>query len=342
MSTPGAELTLTAGEAAELHELSLELARTYPATDDEALLRDLPLHAARFPLRIRRFLRAFALDETSGHCVVRGHVLDEDRIGPTPRHWRGRERPGPEFPEELLALLYGASLGEPFAWATQQDGHFVNDVFPIAEFADQLLGTGSEAQLTLHVEDAFHPYRADYLVLSALRNPYAAPTTVAEPDLSELDDADLAVLRAPRFDVVPDTSHLPGNNSAGTLTGDEQRYFDSIERLLADTDKIAILGGSPRRPTLRFDETYMAPPADDPDAVRAYEAMRAHLLGRRTAAVLGPGDLVILNNKRVAHGRDPFRARYDGTDRWLKRVLVTCDLRKSGDLRGRLGPRLIG
>jgi hypothetical protein len=29
------------------------------------------------------------------------------------------------------------------------------------------------------------------------------------------------------------------------------------------------------------------------------------------------------------HGRKPFKARHDGTDRWLKRLDVTLDLRKS-------------
>jgi len=33
------------------------------------------------------------------------------------------------------------------------------------------------------------------------------------------------------------------------------------------------------------------------------------------------------------HGRKPFTARFDGTDRWLKRVCITRDLRKSRDAR---------
>jgi hypothetical protein len=37
---------------------------------------------------------------------------------------------------------------------------------------------------------------------------------------------------------------------------------------------------------------------------------------------LRPGDLLIVDNDAVVHGRVAFRARYDGSDRWLKRVLV--------------------
>lgn len=35
-----------------------------------------------------------------------------------------------------------------------------------------------------------------------------------------------------------------------------------------------------------------------------------------------PGDLTLIDNDVAVHGRIPFRPRYDGTDRWLKRVLI--------------------
>jgi hypothetical protein len=38
----------------------------------------------------------------------------------------------------------------------------------------------------------------------------------------------------------------------------------------------------------------------------------------------------------------PFTARYDGTDRWLKRINVTHDLRRSRAMRASAGNRLIG
>jgi L-asparagine oxygenase len=42
--------------------------------------------------------------------------------------------------------------------------------------------------------------------------------------------------------------------------------------------------------------------------------------------VLHTGDLLRLDNSRIVHGRTPFRPRYDGTDRWLKRALVVRSL----------------
>lgn len=38
--------------------------------------------------------------------------------------------------------------------------------------------------------------------------------------------------------------------------------------------------------------------------------------------VLEPGDALVVDNDVAVHGRVPFRARYDGADRRLKRALV--------------------
>jgi hypothetical protein len=41
------------------------------------------------------------------------------------------------------------------------------------------------------------------------------------------------------------------------------------------------------------------------------------------------------------HGRKPFRARFDGADRWLKRLNVARDLRKSRAVRQHADARTI-
>jgi L-asparagine oxygenase len=38
--------------------------------------------------------------------------------------------------------------------------------------------------------------------------------------------------------------------------------------------------------------------------------------------VLEQGDLLVIDNRTTVHGRKPFAARYDGTDRWVMRLLV--------------------
>ena len=56
--------------------------------------------------------------------------------------------------------------------------------------------------------------------------------------------------------------------------------------------------------------------------------MRIELLDHRIVANLGKhlGDLLVVDNRRVAHARSPFRPRFDGADRWLLRVMVCSSL----------------
>jgi serine/threonine protein kinase len=41
---------------------------------------------------------------------------------------------------------------------------------------------------------------------------------------------------------------------------------------------------------------------------------------------LGAGDLLVVNNRKCAHARSRFAAKFDGTDRWLQRVYVRRSL----------------
>ncbi|MCT9929921.1 TauD/TfdA family dioxygenase [Planotetraspora sp. A-T 1434] len=55
---------------------------------------------------------------------------------------------------------------------------------------------------------------------------------------------------------------------------------------------------------------------------------------------LESGEFCFIDNYRVVHGRKPFRARHDGTDRWLKRSTLpaTCGSPVRSGGPGRSGP----
>jgi alpha-ketoglutarate-dependent taurine dioxygenase len=59
------------------------------------------------------------------------------------------------------------------------------------------------------------------------------------------------------------------------------------------------------------------------DALRSLNALVAK---HTKEIVLKTGDVLVMNNHRVIHGRKPFQPRYDGTDRWLMRLLVKAQL----------------
>jgi L-asparagine oxygenase len=336
MSTAERIFHLSADEAAWIETMTLGLVKQYGGPEDEELLHELPLLASELPLSERRFLRTFALEDRLGYCVLRGHTIDQSRIGPTPAHWRDRPVPTPEFAEEILLLLLGALLGEPFGWKTQQDARLVHDIFPIKGYETEQMGIGSTDLLTLHTEDAFHPWRADYLLLECLRNPRRIATIVSEPDLSVLGAAHLDILTEPNFLIRPDDSHLAQHNATKGVDAE----FHEIASMKGDNNRVAVLYGPRNHPYMRIDPFFMETP-DDPAARAALAAVDELLEASCEQVVLEPGDVLVVNNHRMAHGREAFDACYDGTDRWLKRVSVTTDLRKSHERRKSATARLI-
>lgn len=318
------QLDLSQGESDEVRRLAASLVQ-HDSTDDPNLVAKLQCVAHELPARLRNFVINFKSTEPASFCVVRGLRLDDTSIGPTPRHWRERSVPNPALAEEIVCLLYAALVGEPFAWSTQQDGRLVHDVFPIAEHRQDQLGFGSEVTLTWHTEDAFHPYRGDYLVLGCLRNPDNVPTTVGSLDANKLRTAVKDVLFQERFIIRPDESHLARNNT----TPDAGGTFTQIDHMLTQPQTVALLFGDRQDPYLRLDPYFMEVPVDDFEAREALRAVVEVIDHDMQDLVLTPGDVVIIDNFRAVHGRSSFRPRFDGTDRWLKRVNVTRDLRKS-------------
>ncbi|MFJ6772983.1 TauD/TfdA family dioxygenase [Kitasatospora sp. NPDC091257] len=83
---------------------------------------------------------------------------------------------------------------------------------------------------------------------------------------------------------------------------------------------------------MRYDPAYT--PLDEADEAwrAAYRRLGDELARVSVAVSLEPGDVLVVDNDLVVHGRVPFRARYDGTDRWLKRASVRVEGRPTRPL----------
>ncbi|MGY8818309.1 MAG: TauD/TfdA family dioxygenase [Pseudomonadales bacterium] len=86
-----------------------------------------------------------------------------------------------------------------------------------------------------------------------------------------------------------------------------------------------VLYGDPDAPFLRFDPQFMVAYSDR--AQRALDRLRAVAWEAVEPVRLTRGDLLIIDNRRTAHARSPFTARFDGSDRWMQRTFASCNLR---------------
>lgn len=328
------EIELSTEDAARCRAVAAELVSDSSSVEDEALIRQAVTSSQELPRSLRAPLNRFRLQEPSGACLVSGFPVDDERIGDTPPYWGAQSRPSRTLVEEAFFLMCASLLGEPFGWATQQGMAVMHDIVPIKGHEDMQLNSASASRIWWHVEDAFHPYRAEYVGMMCLRNPDRVATTYGSLEGAELPPDAVKVLMEPRFPIRPDESHrIDIEDDLDGAAAAMRRSYAWIEQRHREPERIAVLFGDPASPYLRLDPFFMEPTEDDPEATAALRVLTEALDRRLTRVALAPGEVLFVDNYRAVHGRESFRARYDGRDRWLKRLNVTRDLRKSRDAR---------
>lgn len=328
-----------------IEELVERLVARYRSIEDPEFLREATVYAQELPRSIRAELNSFRLEESAGVLVIQGYRVDDESLGLTPSHWKDEEDRS-AIAEKIFFFLCAALLGDPIGWATQQDGRIMHDIAPIKGHEKEQLGSGSEELLTWHTEDAFHPLRTDYLGLMCLRNPGSVPTTYASVDDLRLPEEMAMRLRECRYPIRPDRSHLPQNTSTERKFRSVEREllqnsYEWIMRLDEEPELSAVLFGDPASPYLRIDPYFMRDVYADDEAGLALDAITAEIDRILTEYVLRPGEILFVDNYKVVHGRSPFKARFDGTDRWLKRLNIVRDMRKSRSRRLAANGRVI-
>ncbi len=309
---------LTDEEVVAIRPLVKEIASRHDSVEEADFLSSASTYAQELPRRIRAFLNTFRLTEPSGVCVISGYPVDDSEIGKTPSHWRKGPGSSSTTEEEVFLNLCGSLLGDAIAWAHQRDGLICQDIVPVEGHENEMIGSGSERELVWHTEDARYPYRGDYIGLMCLRNPDAVPTTFASIDEVRLDPDQAQALFEPRFVFRPDPSHPT----------DSERV------------KAPVLFGDPGSPYVRFDPYSMDRPETE-EARSAMDYLIRAIDENLAGVVLLPGECLFIDNYKAVHGRSSFRARFDGTDRWLKRINIARDLRKSRSARKAPASRVI-
>jgi len=308
----GDRLELTKAERAALAALAGELAATPPELiDDPGWLARARQRSCHLPVRLTEALRGYRYDSgEAGTLVIGGLPIRADRLPDTPSVRGSVQRMA--SPPATLAVLIALHLGELVAYRQEKAGALVQDVVPVRGLERTQSNAGSVA-LELHVENAFHPHRPDFVGLICLRNDHLkrAGTLIASirQALPLLDPVDREMLFLPRFVTVP-----PPSFRSGDQTGPQ-----------------GVLLGSADDPDVCLDFNATVPL--DNEAREALDRLGRALMDVSWALVLEPGEMAFVDNRIVLHGRTPFTPRYDGRDRWLHRVYVHLDNRRGRVLR---------
>ena len=203
-----------------------------------------------------------------------------------------------------LLLEHGKDYGTPVGYIQEQNGSLIQNILPVYKTELEQISTSSKVTLGLHTETAFHPYKPDYILLLCLRGDPNAATTYAK-----IDDI-LTHIPQKYIDVLKQNWFVTGVDISFRTNGEEDI---EIPVSIIKEDEIDGL-------SFIYDETVIRPTNED--AAEALSFLRKAISFATKEVILKTGDLLLINNHKAVHGRKPFKARYDGTDRWLQRLLV--------------------
>lgn len=230
-------------------------------------------------------------------------------------------------PECIRVLReYGSILGHPVSYAQEQNGRLIQNLVPVHKTEYQQISTSSKVELEMHTESSFHPYRPSYVLLLCLRGDNAVATTYADDFeiIPKLSQEAISVLQKKWFTTQIDQSFWSNEQP------DVHVHTPILEKTNHDSDW-----------KMTYDSWFMKAVGDGngesrPQAERALGEIRDAVNSSIKEVVLKSGDLLIINNDCTIHGRKPFQPRYDGTDRWVQRMLVIREMPPSEHVDGHM------
>jgi len=306
-----AVFTLTAEEHVRTRAIADRLTVAPPRrVDDPAWVDTCRTASAGLPRRLRERLAAFRRDPgTYGALLVCNLPGAAER--PTPTVPGSVEREA--TPGAAVLGMVAMQLGEVIAYRNEKSGALVQNVVPVPGQETQQSNAGS-TPLEMHVENAFHPRRPDYVGLLCVR-----------ADHERIAGLQVGCIRRAVHDLPADVRAVLSQPRFTTQAPPSFGRFDDA------TAAHAVLTGEPTDPDVQVD--FHATYGNDTDAKNALEVLRESMVAVTETLVLRPGDLALVDNRVALHGRTLFTPRYDGRDRWLYRTFVHLDLRRSRAMR---------
>lgn len=297
------KLKLTTLEAKKVDYIVSKVTEEESLADISQKITLIKKYSCRLPIRILEFLKEFqySINQESRLCLISNLIVNESERTPlriADQHYFSKD--------DYLICMISSFLGEVFGWQEEQNGRIVHDIVPLADHENSQESTGSSQIIYWHTDEAFHDFSADYLALCCIKNPHNIATSYCSINSLDFSDPIFDKLFEPRFLFKKVSSHK-GNSTSENIK--------------------PVLYGCRSKPFIRIDYYFME--ALDPNANKSLKYLMDYINFSLKYIVLKPGDMLLIDNAMCVHGRNPFSAKYDGNDRWLKRVNITRDIYKT-------------
>jgi hypothetical protein len=206
-------------------------------------------------------------------------------------------------------------LGEMISYEAEGDGYLFQDIIPVQKMSGLQTSVGSDVELEIHTEQAFSSLRPDILCLACLKTDENAWTYILPIHilLSKLSTYDIDLLCKPLWYIGVDLSF--------TINGKTEELRGPISILYSEKENTR------DNMYLVFDQDLMTGITEEAqNMILKITDIYYHF---RIAYCLKPGDILLLDNRFVVHGRSSFSPKFDGNDRFLIRSFAVLDYTKS-------------
>ncbi len=286
-------------------------------TWEDDLITEVELRSRYIPDRLGRLLIQFRKHSNdNGMMLIRNLPIDHD-LPPTPDNGDISLKKT-SYVSEYILLSMMLHLGEPIAYEDEKNGMLIQNICPVRGKEEAQENIGS-TYLEFHTEDAFHPHKPDFVGLLCLKpdHDHIAVTAAASirRALSMVPSNVQDILRQPLYRIRLSSSFMSDTHDA---------VFSQY---------LPVLSGDVLEPDLSVD--FYGMEGITPPAQLALKKLEDALLKVAVECRLVTGDLMIVDNRVAAHSRTAFQPRYDGQDRWLQRLFVVHDFRRSRASRPR-------
>ena len=210
--------------------------------------------------------------------------------------------------DDLIPRL-AKNLGVLIGYPEERAGALIQDIYPVAADAAKSINSGSSVEFDFHTENAHLLRPPRYVGFYCLRSDPGARafTYVAKVGdvCNAIDSKTLAILREPLFVTRPGLSF--------TRTGRSELSPPRHSILEEASSGLAWRFNLHNTVAVGYDAGYGA---------QALSALASTLRMTCSRFLLEAGDLLVLDNRTIAHGRSTFNPRFDGSDRWFRRFYI--------------------
>lgn len=310
-------------EITQIGVLVNSLRERFESVESDAFSIEATKAAKDLPIKLKELLDKYRFGGGE-YTLIKNYPIEASKLGPSPSHWDQPWTGISYLDYEIYQCLISSYIGNIFGWRTQENGRFLRHITPIKKDAFEQLGGSSQVTLVWHTEEAFHPARADCFTLKCYRNHEQAQTLFVPVSkvVNCLDEATIKLLMQPLFIIEPDKSHFPDQN-----TSDYWRMypdqFEFIKNFLENPKPTPLIFKKEQDWFFCIDQAFTKAINNSIDAGNALEKLWSVCDEVGDRIMMEPGDLAVINNRTVAHGRSIYNPLYGDQQRWLRRVNVS-------------------